>query len=241
MYWFVIYAAGSRSRARADAVNVDPPGSASWLECASPAGRGSDPEASSVRRYTALLSDGEWTELCEEISLDLESACRDSQRCSVCEAGPLPVAMLHERPVQLPGMSASLVDIQEGVVGPLPVIALDLPGAPVTPGAAARLEVGLCVAPLPESEEEREHCRALYAAAAFNVGGEEAELRCPDCASPELRWLGGPDSEQQMGCGNCGARLPRESAFLRLGDCEAILTAERSPGLAVMCAEGHSP
>jgi len=209
MYWYVIYAVRSRSRARMDGVHVEQPGGGRWMEYPSPA-PGGDPEALPVRCFAALLTDVEWTEVCAELSLDLESACQDSGCSSVCE------------------------------IGPLPVIALDLPSAPVLSAAAAQLEFGLCVAPLPESDGERERCRGLYDAAAFSVGGEEMELRCPDCAGPELSWLG-PDPEQQMVCGNCGARFPRQSAFLRLGDCEAILAAQRVPRLAAICAEDHSP
>jgi hypothetical protein len=161
-----------------------------------------------VRRYTALLEDPEWTSLCEELAFDLESACSDPQRCSFCE------------------------------ISALPAFALEVPGAPMLLGAAVRLEVGVCVAPLPQSDAERERIRSLFAATAFAVGGTDAELRCPDCASPEVDWLGGVDCEQQMGCGNCGERWARESAFLRLGDCETILANAPPPALAAAAAVG---
>lgn len=44
------------------------------------------------------------------------------------------------------------------------------------------------------------------------------ELRCPDCASPEVS-----DGEQvgALACGNCGARFERGEALLSLADAEA--------------------
>jgi len=206
MFWFVIYATGVRSRARVQAPHAGPPRSGKWREW--PLAPGAGMPGRSVRRYTALLEDPEWTELCEELGLDLEAACGDLQRCGFCE------------------LSA------------LPGLALEVPGAPELLGAAVRVEGGLCVAPLPESDAERERVRSLFATAAFNVGRTDAELRCPDCASPELRWLGGAEREQQMACGNCGARLARESAFLRLGDLEAILATTPPPRLAAAAMGG---
>jgi hypothetical protein len=236
MYWFVIYAARSQTRARSEAPHVGPPGCGSWLECPYPAPTGEEPEPP-ARRYTALLGDPQWAELCEELGLDLEKACREEDRCGVCEAGPLPaVHVVEEQPPQLQGSSFVVLDSQECVVGPVTAIALELPGAPCSQGAATVLQAGLCVAPMHETDAEREQLRSLFAMVAFDVGGAEAELRCPDCTSPELRWLGGPVIEEQMGCGNCGARLARESAFLRLGDCEGILATSPPPGLAAVAA-----
>jgi hypothetical protein len=240
MYWFVIYAARSQTRARSEAPHVDLPGCGSWLECPYPAPAGKGP-VSSPSRYTALLADTQWTELCEELALDLDSACLEEGRCGVCEAGPLPAVFVEETVPDLPGIDAVVLDMRECVVGPVAAIALELPGPPGRQGAATGTEVGLCVAPLPESEAEREQVRSLFATVAFNVGGADAELRCPDCASPELRWLGGPVIEQQMGCDNCGARLPRASALLRVGDCEEILASAPSPGLAAAAAVGPTP
>jgi hypothetical protein len=236
MYWFVIYAARSQTRARSEAPHVGPPQSGSWLECPYPSPAGEEP-TSPTRRYTALLGNQEWAELCEELGLDLEKACREEGRCGVCEAGPLPaVHVVEEQPPQLRGSNFFVRDSQECVVGPLAAIALELPDTPCSQGAATGLQAGLCVVPMHETGAEREQVRSLFAMVAFDVGGAEAELRCPDCASPELRWLGGPVIEEQMGCGNCGARLARESAFLRLGDCEGILATAPPPGLAAAAA-----
>lgn len=236
MYWFVIYAARSQTRARSEPPHVGPPQSGSWLECPYAAPTGERP-AFPARRYTALLGDQEWAELCEELGLDLEKACREEGRCAVCEAGPLPaVHVVEEQPPQLRGSSFFVRDSQECVVGPIAAIALELPDAPCSPGAATGRQAGLCVAPMHETDAEREQVRSLFAMVAFDVGGAEAELRCPDCASPELRWRGGPEVEEQMGCGNCGARLARSSAFLRLGECEGILATAPPLGLAAAAA-----
>ncbi len=235
MYWFVIYAARSRTRARVKDPLVGPPEVGGWLSCGS-----SLPAERSIGRYTAILAEREWAELCEELGLDLKQACREEGRCTVCEAGPLPVLFVDQQPVELPGITAVTHDMRKCVAGPLATIALELPGLAGARGAARR-EVGLCVAPLPESDGERERVCSLFAMVAFDVGGTEAELRCPNCASPELRWLGGSDIEEQMGCGNCGARLAREAAFLRLGYCEGILATASPPGLAVAAAVGATP
>ena len=240
MYWFVIYAARSRTRARVKVSHVGPPGRGSWLECPYPALAGEEP-ASSARRYTAILAEREWAVFCEELGLDLEQACLEEGRCTVCEAGPLPVLFVEQEPVELPGIEAVTHDMRNCIAGPLAAIALELPGTRGGQGAATGLEAGLCVAPLPESDAEREQVRSLFATVAFNVGGADAELRCPDCASPELRWLGGPDLEGQMGCGNCGARLARESAFLRLGDCEEILATAPPSAIAAAAAAPGAP
>ncbi|HEX7244101.1 MAG TPA: hypothetical protein VF245_00875 [Solirubrobacterales bacterium] len=206
MYWFVIYTARLRTRARVKAPHVGPPDSGSWFKCPAPVVEPGNPLA----RYTTVLAERGWRELCEELGLDLERACREGSRCQVCEAGSLPA------------------------------IAVELTARPRRKGEATDLEAGLCVAPLPESDAERERARSLFAEVAFNVGGSDAELRCPDCASPELRWLGGSDPSEQMCCGNCGARLAREAAFLCLGDCEEILAAAPSPALvATVAASVH--
>jgi hypothetical protein len=236
MYYFVIYAARSRTRARVRDPLVGPPEVGSWLSCGSPM-----PAGRPIARYTAILAEGEWAELCDEQGLDLEQTCREEGRCTVCEVGPLPALFVDRQPVELPGITAVTHDMRKCVAGPLVAIGLELPGSPGTRGAATGLEVGLCVAPLPENDAEREQVRSLFAMVAFNVGGADAELRCPDCASPELRWLGGSEIEEQMGCGNCGARLAREAAFLRLGDCEGVLAAASPPRLAVAAAVGATP
>jgi hypothetical protein len=236
MYWFVIYAARSQTRARIEAPPVGPPGCGSWLSCGSPVAGDR-----SIARYTAILAGQEWIDLCEELGLDLARACREEGRCSVCEAGSLPVLFFEREPVELPGIEGLTHDTRKCLAGPLAAIALELPGPPGSRGAATDLQRGLCVAPLPTSDAEREQVRSLFATVAFNVGGAEAELRCPDCASPELHWLGGPEIEEQMGCGNCRARLRRESAFLCLGDCEGILATATPPGLAVAAAVGATP
>jgi hypothetical protein len=229
MYWFVIYAARSRNRARVKAPLAGPPQIGSWLSCGSP--RAGD---RSIARYTAILAEREWAELCDEQRLDFRQACREEGVCTVCEAGPLPVLFVEQEPAGLPGIEALTGDMRKCVAGPLAAIALEMPSSPGARGVASRLEVGLCVAPLSESDVETEQVRSLFAKVALNVGGAEAELHCPDCASPELRWLGGPVMEEQMGCGNCGARFSRAAAYLRLGDCEGIL----SPGLAAAAAVG---
>lgn len=236
MYWFVIYAVRSRTRARVKDPHVGPPEAASWLSCAP---LSSAPR--SIARYTAILAEGEWHQLCEEFGLNLEQACGAEGRASVCEAGPLPVLFGEGRSVELEGIEASALDMGQCVAGPLPAIALELPGSLADSGSATEREVGLCVAPLPETGAERERVHPLFAAAAFNVGGADAELRCPDCASPELHWLGGPEIAGQMGCGNCGARLARESAFLRLGDCEGILATAPPPAIAAVAAVPGAP
>lgn len=46
----------------------------------------------------------------------------------------------------------------------------------------------------------------------------EMELRCPDCASPEVALIG---HGTRLGCGNCGAELAREEAFVSVADAEA--------------------
>ena len=236
MYWFVIYAASSRTRARVKDPHAGPPEVGSWLSCAPPA-----PAPRSIARYTAILAEGEWRELCVQLGLDFEQACREDGRCTVCEAGPLPVPFLDRQPVELSHIEATTLDKRKCVAGPLAAIALELAGPSAMSGAATDREIGLCVAPLPESDAERERVHSLFSAVAFNVGGADAELRCPECASPELRWLGGRDIEEQMGCGNCGARLARESAFLRLGDCEGILAAAPAPSIAAAASVPGAP
>jgi len=241
MYWFVIYAARSQTRARSEAPHVGPPQCGSWLHCPYPAST-AERSATSARRYTALLGDPQWAELCEELGLDLEQASREEGRCAVCEAGPLPaVSVVEEHPPQLRGSSFVVLASQECVVGPVAAIALELPSPAGSQGAATGLQAGLCVAPMHETDAELEQLRSLFATVAFNVGGVDAELRCPDCASPELHWVGGPVIEEQMACGNCGARLPREAAFLRLGDCEAILATAPPPAIAAAAAVPCAP
>ena len=235
MYWFVIYAERARTRARVKAPHAGPPALGRWLSCASPA-----PRARSIARYTAILAEREWRGLCEVLGLDLERLCCEEGRSTVCEAGPLPVLSCERQPAELTGIEATTLDGRKCVAGPLAAIALDL-ACPSTSGSATQRQVGLCVAPLPETDAERQRVASLFAAVAFNVGGVDAELRCPDCASPELRWLGGADVEEQMGCGNCGARLARESAFLRLGDCEAILATAPPTAIAAIAAVPGAP
>jgi hypothetical protein len=236
MYWFVIYAVRSRTRARVKDPHTGPPETGSWLRCAPPR-----PAARSIARYTAILAEGEWQVLCEELGLDLEQACREEERCTVCKAGPLPVLFDGRQPLELPGIEPTSLDMRKCVAGPLAAIALELSGPAATSGAATECEIGLCVAPLAKSDAERERVDSLFAAVAFNVGGADAELRCPDCASPELQWLGGSEIAEQMGCGNCGARLARESAFLRLGDCEGILATATRPAMAAAAAVPVGP
>ena len=237
MYWFVIYATRSRTRARVSESHTGPPECCSWLRCPAPRlGRGQPPA-----RYTAILAESGWRELCEELDLDLERACLEEGRAQVCEAGPLPTLFVEQQPAELPGITAAVLDMRECVVGPMAAIALELPDASASSGAATECEVGICVAPLAESDVEHERVRSLFAAVAFNVGGADAELRCPDCASPELHWRGGTDLSEQMGCGNCGARLARESAFLRLGDCEGILATAPRPAIAAAAAVPAAP
>jgi len=46
------------------------------------------------------------------------------------------------------------------------------------------------------------------------------ELRCPECASPEVE----PDpqeGDEARRCANCGARFPRDSAFVSVLEAEA--------------------
>jgi hypothetical protein len=236
MYWFVIYAARSQTGARVADPLVGPPGVGSWLSCAPPT-----PATRSIARYTAVLAEGEWQELCEELGLDLEQACREEERCTVCEAGPLPVLFGAGQPVELPGIEGTTLDMRKCVAGPLAAIALELESRSATSGPVTECEVGLCVAPLAKSDSDRVRVHSLFAAVAFNVGGADAELRCPDCASPELHWLGGPEIAEQMGCANCGARLARESAFLRLGDCERILATATRPAIAAAAAVPAGP
>ena len=46
------------------------------------------------------------------------------------------------------------------------------------------------------------------------------ELRCPECASPEVEH--DPEGgEEARWCANCGARFPRDSAFVTVFDAEA--------------------
>jgi hypothetical protein len=232
MYWFVIFAVRPHTGARPRAPRVGPPQSGSWLECPYPSPASEEP----ARRYTTILTERGWAELCKELGLDFEQVCREEGRSQVCEAGPLPALSVDQQPADLPGITAVAPDVRECVVGPLAAIALELATPTARRGAATDLEVGLCVAPLPEKDAERKRIDSLFAAVAFNVGGFDAELRCPDCSSPELRWLSGPNLEEQMGCGNCGTRLARESAFLRLGDCEEILATAPPPALATAAA-----
>lgn len=236
MYWFVIYAAHSRTRARVGAPMAGPPRVGAWLSCAA-----APPATRSFARYSAILAEREWQELCEELGLDLERVCCDGERCTVCEAGPLPVLFSGRQPAELPGIETTTLDLRKCIAGPMAAIALDLAGPSTRLGSAIEFDVGLCVTPLAESDAERERVHSLFSAAAFNVGGADAELRCPDCASPELHWLGGSDIAEQMGCGNCGARLARESAFLRLGDCEGILATAPRPSVAVAAAVPAAP
>lgn len=235
MYWFVVYAARSHTRARVADPLAGPPGVGSWLRCAPPT-----QAEGSIARYRALLTEREWTELCGELGLNLEQACREEGRCAVCEAGPLP-AMLPPQTVQeVPGLDAVGMNARDCVVGPFAAIAIELPGAPCSPGSATSFDAGICVVPLPETDAERDQVRSLFAMVAFDIGGSETELRCPDCASPELQWLGGTDLSQQMGCCNCGARLARESAFLRLGDLGIVASAPQ-PAIAAIAALPAAP
>lgn len=114
MYWFVVYAARSRTRARVKAPPVDPPEAGSWLSCPSAA-----VGDATVARYTAILGEGAWEDLCEELRLDLERVCRREGRGVLCEAGPLPALFVDRQPVELPGLTAAVPDMNECVVGPL--------------------------------------------------------------------------------------------------------------------------
>lgn len=44
------------------------------------------------------------------------------------------------------------------------------------------------------------------------------ELRCPDCASPEVALI---DRGTRLECGNCGAEFVREEAFVSVADADA--------------------
>jgi ribosomal protein S27AE len=44
------------------------------------------------------------------------------------------------------------------------------------------------------------------------------ELRCPDCASPEVTLI---DRGTRLECGNCGAEFVREEAFVSVADADA--------------------
>ena len=44
------------------------------------------------------------------------------------------------------------------------------------------------------------------------------ELRCPDCASPEVALI---DRGTRLECGNCGAEFVREEAFVTVADADA--------------------
>jgi hypothetical protein len=46
----------------------------------------------------------------------------------------------------------------------------------------------------------------------------EMELRCPDCASPEVAMI---DCGTRLECGNCGAEFVREEAFVSVADADA--------------------
>lgn len=52
------------------------------------------------------------------------------------------------------------------------------------------------------------------------------ELRCPDCASPEVALI---DRGTRLECGNCGAEFVREEAFVSVADAEALAADSRSP------------
>lgn len=45
----------------------------------------------------------------------------------------------------------------------------------------------------------------------------EMELRCPDCASPEVALI---DRGTRFECGNCGAEFVRDEAFVTVSDAE---------------------
>jgi hypothetical protein len=52
----------------------------------------------------------------------------------------------------------------------------------------------------------------------------EMELRCPDCASPEVALI---DRGTCLECGNCGAGFTREEAFVTVADAEAFADEAR--------------
>jgi hypothetical protein len=56
------------------------------------------------------------------------------------------------------------------------------------------------------------------------------ELRCPDCCSPEVE----PDpqgEDEARRCGNCGARFPRDAAFVTVLEAEAYRGEATPPRL----------
>ena len=55
--------------------------------------------------------------------------------------------------------------------------------------------------------------------------GYEMELRCPDCASPEVALI---DRGSRLECGNCGTEFGRDEAFVSVADAEAY--AAEYPG-----------
>lgn len=52
----------------------------------------------------------------------------------------------------------------------------------------------------------------------------EMELRCPDCASPEVALI---DRGARLECGNCGAEFVREEAFVSVADADAYAAERR--------------
>jgi hypothetical protein len=52
------------------------------------------------------------------------------------------------------------------------------------------------------------------------------ELRCPDCASPEVALI---DRGTRLECGNCGAEFTREQSFVTVADAEAYAAARGCP------------
>jgi len=53
----------------------------------------------------------------------------------------------------------------------------------------------------------------------------EMELRCPDCASPEVTLV---DRGTRLECGNCGAEFIREEAFVTVADAEVFAAEGRA-------------
>lgn len=94
-------------------------------------------------------------------------------------------------------------------------------------GAHGVREAALWVSPLPQDTDDLDHAKELLARVAWNVGDYEVELRCPDCSSPDVEWMEGPEPGEQMACGNCSARFARGSALLTVDECESLLP--RSP------------
>ena len=195
MRWFVLYTMHFHPRARCREIDALKPASGAWQDVAYDGyAEKVDGEVPIYRRWSAQLSDEEWNAVCAEQLIDLESEDCEPTLGMLTRLGSLPAFALNFNPM----------DWNTG-------------------GVTDVLEAGMYVSPLPESDADLDRARQLLGHRVPGLAHREVELRCPDCASPEVEMLPEPSGEEDMRCGNCGARFEQGAAFLSVADCEALL------------------